>query len=304
MKQIPIILDTDIGDDIDDAFALALLHSLPEIHLLGVTTVYRDTKARAQMVQKYFLTVHESKIPVRAGDGYPFKEPLKTLPNEKDTLGKPCSWDPLCEELPVHSEHAVDFIIRQVHSHSGELVLVPIGALTNIAKALQKDPSIVKKVKKIVLMGGWFTNHVPEWNILCDPEAADIVFRSGVEINCIGLDVTLQCTLDENLLNTLFHRPDPQSQLLSFWFRLWQKSTQFAKSVMHDPLAAATLVAPVCTFVPKRVKVNLTTLRGAIDILSDDSSEGSVVYVAETLNRAQFFDLFRRQLLNEETLPL
>lgn len=304
MNKLPIILDTDIGDDIDDAFALALLHSLPNVNLLGVTTVYRDTKARAQMVHKFFSTVNETKIPVRAGESQPLKEPLKTLPNEKDTLGKPCSWDPLCEAFAVDAEPAIDFIIRKANEFSGHLILVPIGALTNIAKAIEKDPSLVRKVKKIVLMGGWFTNHAPEWNILCDPEAADIVFGSGIAIECVGLDVTLQCTLDEDLLRRLFHRPDPQSQLLSFWFRLWQKSTKFAKSVMHDPLAAATLVAPVCTFVPQRVKVNLTTLRGAIDVLPMNSSEGSIVKVAEKLDRTAFFDLFKRQLLNEETLPL
>ncbi|HAK05350.1 MAG TPA: hypothetical protein DCM23_01440 [Firmicutes bacterium] len=298
MEKFKVILDTDIGDDIDDAFALALMHSHPGFELIGVTTVYRDTKARAQMVAKYFDAVGEKHIPIRAGESLPIKEPLKTLPNELDTLGKPCSWDESYQEYPVNKESAVDFIISQAHRFAREMVLVPIGALTNIARAIQKDPTIVKKIKKIVMMGGWFTNHAPEWNIIVDPEAADIVFRSGIPIDAIGLDVTLKCTFESDLLDELFTRTDSRTQLLAFWFKKWQESTKCSKSVMHDPLAVATIVAPVCEFSARRVRVNLTSLRGATDVLDVDDSDGNIISTADTINRDMFYTLLRKELFN------
>jgi purine nucleosidase/pyrimidine-specific ribonucleoside hydrolase len=298
MKKIPVILDTDIGDDIDDAFALALIRALEPIQLVGVTTVYRDTLARAKMVARYLDSVGDLHTPVRMGETYPYQEPLKTLPNEPDTTGKPCSYDEGCDHYVIDNESAVDFIIRTAHSYAGELVLVPIGALTNIARAFEKDPSIKPLIKKIVMMSGWFTNHAPEWNVIVDPEAADLVYGSGVPIEAIGLDVTLQCTFEQDLLDELFARTDKKGQLLSHWFKMWQQATRFTKSVMHDPLAVATLVSDVCTFKPLRVKVNLTDKRGAIDVLPPDSREGRVINVALAVDRAGFYKIIRQYVFN------
>ena len=298
MKKIPVILDTDIGDDIDDAFALALIHALPTIKLVGVTTVYRNTKARAKMVECFFDSVGEKNIPVRAGETHPFKEPLKTLPNEKDTNGPPCSYDEWCAGYRVDNEAAVDFIIRKVHEYDGELVLVPIGALTNIARALEKDPTIKPKIKKIVMMSRWFTKFQPEWNVFTDPEAAHIVYSSGVDIYAVGADVTYQCIFEQDLLDELFARTDQKGVLLSHWFRKWQDSTKFAKSLMHDPLAVTTLVSDVCGFEKRRVAVNLTDSRGAINVLPFDSEEGTVINVAVTVDTRAFFDIVRKYVFD------
>ncbi|HOJ44825.1 MAG TPA: nucleoside hydrolase [Bacilli bacterium] len=298
MKKIPVILDTDIGDDIDDAFALALIHALEAIELVGVTTVYRDTLARAKMVARYFDAVDELFVPVRMGETYPYKEPLKTLPNEPDTTGKPCSYDQGCDHYVIDHESAIDFIIRKAHAYQGELVLVPIGALTNIARAIEKDPSIKPLIKKIVMMSGWFTNHEPEWNVIVDPEAADIVYSSGIPIDAIGLDVTLKCTFEQDLLDELFARTDKKGMLLSHWFKMWQQSTKFAKSVMHDPLAVTTLVSDVCVFKPLRVKVNLTNKRGALDILPIDSNDGSIINAALDVDRDRFYQIIRKYVFN------
>lgn len=297
MEKMHVILDTDIGDDIDDAFALALIEALPEIELVGVTTVYRDTKTRAQMVVCYLDAVRALNIPVLAGETYPIKEPLKTLPNELDTLGPPCSYSARCAHYTVR-EGAVDFIIQKAHELAGKLVLVPIGALTNIARALEKDPTIKPKIKKIVLMSGWFTNYEPEWNIVTDPEAADLVYRSGIDIDAIGLDVTLQCTFEEDLLTELFARTDKKGVLLAHWFRKWQESTKFAKSVMHDPLAVATLVSDVCKFEKRRIAINLTDKRGAVQILPLDSTEGSLINVALEVERDRFYTIIRKYVFN------
>lgn len=298
MEKIHVILDTDIGDDIDDAFALSLIAALPIIDLVGVTTVYRDTTARAKMVACYLDSVHLKDIPVRAGEKYPLKEPLKTLPNELDTKGPPSGYDARCENYDVATEGAVDFIILKVHEYDGELVLVPIGPLTNIARALEKDPTIKPKIKKIVMMSGWFTNYEPEWNIITDPEAADIVYSSGVPIDAIGLDVTLKCTFEPDLLDILFSRADPKGLLLAHWFRRWQTATKFAKSVMHDPLAVTTLVSNVCTFSPMRVKINLSDKRGAVNVLPLEAKEGTLINVALGVDRDAFYQIIRDHVFN------
>lgn len=299
MKPVKIILDTDIGDDIDDAFALAFAVDHPGIDLVGVTTVFKNTHARAKQVAKFLHETNKATIPVCAGVKMPFIEPIHFFENDiKDELGVtwPCQYDASYEAYPHSEEHAVDFIIRTAHELKGELVIVPIGPLTNIASAIKKDATLKNNVKKIVLMGGWATNPAPEWNILCDPEAADIVFKSGIPVYAVGLDVTLQCTLDGDILDLVRNQKTPDGKLLSLWFDRWSKHFNFNKSVMHDPLAVATLVADLCTFEEKRIAVDLIEKRGSFKVLKDSEADGSVIHVATAVNREAFYELFRKHI--------
>ena len=297
MKPIKLILDTDIGDDIDDAFALAFALNHEALDLVGVTTVFKHTQARAHQVSKYFDTMGVHHIPVCAGIGKPFKQPIQYFEKDRVQNGVvlPPQYEPAYEAYPISNESAIDFIIRQAEIFKGELVIVPIGPLTNIAHALLKAPHIKPYIQKIVLMGGWFKNPEPEWNILCDPEAADVVLKSGIPIYCVGLDVTLQCTLEKNDLDLVHNHPSAQSQLLSTWFKCWVNHFHFEKSVMHDPLAVATLVSDVCQFELKSVVVDLENKRGAIY----EDPKGASVYVATKVDRDAFYQLFKTVLFKD-----
>lgn len=298
MVKRKILLDTDIGDDIDDAFALALALKKADLETVGVTTVFRNTADRAQQVKK-FLEVAGKSLPVYAGERLPYKEPFHAF--EKDGEGAPekqhiCQWEESYANYPVE-ENGVDFIIENVKKYGKELTIVPIGPMTNIARAIEKAPDVMKQVGGIVHMGGWFTNCVPEWNILCDPEAADIVYRSGIDVYAVGLDVTLQCELDDGLLEDFRKSEKPENKQLVQWLDRWFAYFNFEKSVMHDPLVVACIGNDVCSFEKKYVKVNLTDNRGAIEV-SDTECEGMMpVCVATAVDKKKFYAIVRNNLL-------
>ena len=183
-----IILDTDIGDDIDDAFALSILLNEKNADLLGVTTVFRNSYKRAKMAS-YLIKTFGKDVKVYAGCDEPLIAKVETLLSpeikEKEKLdenGKYLipQYSNEMDEGVVEKQHAVDFIIEQVHKYPNEITLVGIGPLTNIALAIRKDPSICSLLKEIRIMGGDPTNvNCKEWNIFCDPEAARIVYEAA-----------------------------------------------------------------------------------------------------------------------------
>lgn len=295
--MIKIIFDTDIGDDIDDAFALALAGSLKKLDIIAVTTVFRETQLRAKQAKKLLETIGLQEVPVYAGIKQPIKEQVHLFERDKVNdrgIIEPCQYDESYEDMFVSEVSAVDLIIEQVKENPKEIVMVCVGPLTNIAMALKKEPKLKDLLDRIVIMGGSFQVTRPEWNIYCDPEAADIVFRSGVDVFCVGLDVTLQCTLEEDLLADFKKQVDPRTKLLNTWFERWVSHFNFKKSVMHDPLAVATLVSDVCSFNRFKVAVDLLDNRGAIRF---DEEKGTEVYVATKVNKDMFYDLFRQQLI-------
>ena len=299
-EKIKIIFDTDIGDDIDDAFSLALVGKLNQLELIGVTTVYRNTVLRAKQAKKLLDIMNLNHIKVYAGVKNPIKEPIHLFDKDiiqSDGFPIPPQYSDDYKDYKVETKEAIDFIIEKANELNGELVMVCVGPLTNIGLAIKKDPSIVKKIKKVVIMGGSYISNTKEWNILCDPEAADILFSSGIDLFCVGLDVTMQCTLDDSILKDLGHQKDELSVTLTLWYNRWKEHFNFKKSVMHDPLAVATLVSDVCEFSNKHVKVNLDTQRGAIDL--DDTKDHSLskVRVATKVNRQEFYKIFKQNLI-------
>src|SRR5579863_4754534 len=172
--KIPILLDTDIGTDIDDAFAVALILRSPELDLLGVTTVSGDTQARARLVAKMLWEAGLRKIPVAAGEqGKPSKDPQTR-------------WASEFSSPQLLKESAADFLKKQFDRRPGEITLVAIGPLTNVAALIRKDPGVARKIKRIVLMGGAIAHGygdnpkpVPEYNIYADAPAAQVVFAAG-----------------------------------------------------------------------------------------------------------------------------
>lgn len=310
-----IIVDTDIGDDIDDALALAFALGSPELGLVGVTTVYGNTVARARIAAGVLAAAAAPGIPVFAGCGQPLAgSDCEQAPPEEDAL--PCQYAPELESLSFESRHAVDFIIDTVEASPQAITLVAIGPLTNIAAAIRRKPSIVGKLKRIVLMGGAYYFHFNEWNIRCDPEAASLVFGSGAAVRAVGLDVTKRCILDPLQLERLFSggRDTELLRLLRRLIRDWQRSTGRSRPILHDALAvAAVFEQGLLEYRREAVQVELNgewtrgmtfnrTDRDREEQLVERAerlAESSNVEVARCVNRDEFVEMFLDRLLRE-----
>ena len=155
---------------IDDAFALTFAIHSPELEVVGVTTVFRNSLIRAKIAKALLESYGKNDIPVCAGMDIPFVQKFFDRENDKfDSTGRliPCQYEEtVMGNYEADEEWGPDFIIRKVSEYPGEIILIPIGPLTNIATAIRKRPEIVPKIKKIILMGGVFHEDFPEWNIL------------------------------------------------------------------------------------------------------------------------------------------
>ncbi|MEX0304069.1 MAG: nucleoside hydrolase, partial [Leisingera sp.] len=192
--MVKLIIDTDPG--IDDAMAIFYAAAAPDIELLGLTTIFGNvTTGTATRNALRLLEAAGLDVPVSAGAAAPLVLPPFTPSahvHGEEGFGDIPAADPKAAPL---EEEAADFLCRMAREHKGELVVCPIGPLTNIALAMQRDPDFVKNVKSIVIMGGSLeeggniTPHA-EANIYHDPHAADIVCQGGAKVVFVGLDVT------------------------------------------------------------------------------------------------------------------
>ncbi len=247
-KKIPILLDTDIGTDIDDAFAVALIARSPELELLGVTTVSGDTHARARLAAKLLWEAGLRRVPVVAG------EPGRPLPIEQ------ARWARNFRSPQLRPGSAVNFLDGTLRQMSGTTTIVAIGPLTNIAALLQKDPAIARKISRIVLMGGSIYHGygddptpVAEYNIAADPAAAQKVFSSGVHILMVPLDVTAMLQLRAPDRHRVFTQLSPVTDALAVLYNLWNQRTP----TLFDPMAVAMVIDPnLCQTKPLNVQVD------------------------------------------------
>ncbi len=228
----PAVLDTDIGTDVDDILALVMLARAPEFQLVGVTTVYGDTTLRARMVRQVLDQMGRSDVPIAIGA-------TQTLTN------RPVFWAgheghglPDLDATPVDTSlTAADLLKRTAAEHAGTLDLFAIGPLTNVAEAIEADEGFASSLHHLYIMGGAFWMDNPEHNIKCDPEAAQIVFRSGIPITACGLDVTLRAMLREADLPRLRDAKDGVGPLLEDQVRRWWAFIKTNENHLHDPLA-------------------------------------------------------------------
>lgn len=260
--KIPVILDTDIGSDVDDLLALAFIMNSPEFELLGVTCVYGDVLLRAQMAMKALRLRDLHRIPVMMGEC----KPLLRL--------KPVWWaghegmgflTPEDKSLKPAEEKAADFIVRTVMENPGEVHLITIGPLTNAALAFMQEPRLPDKLRHLTIMGGAQRGpeglHLPyyEHNIRCDPEAAHIVISSTAPKTLIPIDVTSKVLIRredvESLrrLDTEFHRAIVEQ------IERYPTYRKHGFTYLNDPLAVATVIKPeLVSVVSLRVEVELT----------------------------------------------
>ena len=246
-----IIIDCDPGHD--DAMAILLAHGNPEVELCAITTV-----AGNQTLEKTTLNARRvcsvaniTGVPVAAGCDRPLLRPLVTA---AETHGESGLDGPRFDgpTTPLADTHAVDLIIDLVMSSPGEITLVPIGPLTNIAIALRKEPRLATAVREVVLMGGAHTrgNSTPaaEFNIFVDPEAAAIVFGAGWPITMIGLDLTHQALATPQVIDRIGALGTPLAgimvELMSFFTSTYKAMSGFGSPPVHDPCAVARVIDP------------------------------------------------------------
>ncbi len=268
MPPRKIIIDTDPGQD--DAVAILLALASPdEIEVLGITAVAGNVPL--DLTQKNARIVCElagrPDLPVYAGCDRPMGRDLVTAEHVhgKTGLDGPDLPDPA---MPLQDGHAVDFIIDTLRAHaSGTVTLCPLGPLTNIATALQRAPDIAEKVQQIVLMGGGYFqggNITPaaEFNIYVDPQAADIVFKSGIDIVVMPLDVTHKALVTKPRNDAFRALGTPAgiavAQMTDFFERFDKEKYGSAGAPLHDPCVTAYLIQPDL-FTGRHINVEIET---------------------------------------------
>jgi inosine-uridine nucleoside N-ribohydrolase len=237
-----VIVDTDIGDDIDDALALALVLNSPEIELKGVTTVFGNTQQRARLAAHLLNVYGRNDIPVAAGTGTPL------LQRHRPSGVPQAAIVHRSEVFPaISSLSGPELIIQTALAHSGQLILLCIGPLTNIATALLLEPRSFMAIRNIVVMGGTSGMPFPEWNIRSDAKAAQIVLGAGIPITLLGWNITTRCQMRISDRELLRASTTPQAQLLNTLLQVWQRHRPRwhpELPYLHDPLAVMALCKP------------------------------------------------------------
>lgn len=221
MERVKLWIDTDLGGDIDDAFALSLALHSPEIDLRGISTVYLGNPWRVGLIRNMLRAYGRREIPVIPGA-------------ERPLLGR---WG---QEKPEALANDAPLALVQALRREPDMVVAAIGPLTNVALALLIAPDIAAGLT-LYIMGGAFLQDQPEWNIRCDPEAARVVFESGARITLVGLDVTRPCTLARTEAQVLVQGPGEELRCLRGELQRFLDHFDF-DPVLHDPLTLAALL--------------------------------------------------------------
>ena len=294
--RIKVIVDMDIGDDIDDSFALALLLQSPEFDIIGITTAWGDTALRAQLLERMLRETGHSQIAIAQGaatTGNP--QPFTQARYAK--RGKPPAMVP-----------AVDFLLNQIKRHPGQITLIALGPLTNVGAAITRDPATFGKLKQVAMMGGSVragyrkSQYVParpadkEYNIVSDIPAAQKLFTSGVPIVMMPLDST-QIRLDEVERNALLGHGSAVTDALALMYHQWIDAYQPWSSNMpslFDVVPVAWMIDPkTCPTTPLRI------------VVSDDGytrEEAGKPNAAVCLvsDQQRFFDILMPRLLKDQ----
>jgi inosine-uridine nucleoside N-ribohydrolase len=289
-----VIVDADIGDDIDDAFALALLLHSPELEVLGISASWGDTALRMRLLRRFLQAGGRTDIPLAQG---PATRSAVAFTQARWAQAYPA---PTQAERP-----AVDFLLEQLRAHPGQITLLALGPLTTLAAAQQRDPQTFAKLQRIVMMGGSVrrgygkSEYQPpsppsaEYNLAADIAAARRVLGAGVPIVMMPLDSTL-VRLDELKRNALFAHGSPATDALTLLYHQWTQADQPWASetpTLFDVVPLAYLIDPsLCP---------TTMLSLAIDDqgYTREDAAGTSLQVCLQLDRTAFFNLFMSRLL-------
>ena len=251
-QKTAVLLDTDIGSDIDDALALSYLLRQPQCELLGVTTVTGDVQQRAALVEIVCDAAGRRDIPIHCGrrDVLAFGPGQPKVPQYETVKDRP-------HRLNRPEDSAVEFLREAIRKRPGEVVLLTVGPFSNLAALFAADPEIPKFCRSIVSMAGvFFAPGRREWNAICDPVATSIAYAAHRPKHLsIGLDVTEKCRMHADLLKPRFTR-EPLATVAKMAESWFEHSSDIT---FHDPLAAAMIFHPgLCELRTGRVEVPVT----------------------------------------------
>src|SRR5690606_5591131 len=234
-----VLLDTDIGTDIDDAWALGLLIASPEVELVGVTITDGDTAARAKVACKLLHVTGKGHVPVAVG--------RPTAPPEG--VDYQFTWaEDFTAKQPI-AQPAAEFIVETLRKAPGEISLVAVGPLQNLADALRLEPQLGRLAKRIVLMSGsigpnaWSPKPFAEWNVVRSTKDAQHVCAGGLPLTIVPLDSTTYVTLRQEERERLRTHPSPLARALEALYRLWIERPE-QRMTLHDQMAVAELLRP------------------------------------------------------------
>lgn len=284
---VKLLLDTDIGSDIDDALALAYLLHQPRCELLGITTVSGEPAVRAALASALCRAAGRD-VPIYPGTATPL-----LVAQRQAGVDQAVALDHLPHQATFPEGEAIDFLRHTIRAHPGEVTLLAIGPLTNVALLFALDPAIPRLLGGLTLMLGWFIDRPPQgdlgdWNVLCDPHAAAIVCHAAPSATTIvPLDVTRRLTLP-----VASAWPSGMGGVLATVGALAAVAPDSADPVVfHDPLAAATIFEPdLCTYT--RGTVTIDTCASAAQGMSHFAPGDGPHRVAVTVDPTRFFDLY------------
>jgi purine nucleosidase len=259
-KPVPVpqkvILDTDIGGDIDDAYALGLVLTSPELQLLGVTTAWGDTGLRAQLVEGLLCETGQQNVPVFAG--------VET----KDQNGlTQASWASRFPPPANANTDAIAWMARTIRANPGQITLIEIAPLSNVGALIDRDPAAFRMLKRVVMMGGSIHRGYndlgyapdrgpsPEYNIATDVASAKKLFASGVPITMAPLDST-QLKLDEVMRSILFRQSTPLTDSLEVLTDEWGSGRSVTPTLFDVMPVEAAIDGDLCPAQPMHINVD------------------------------------------------
>jgi len=254
-----IIIDSDIGDDIDDAFAVALALSSPEFQVLGFSASFGDTPTRARMFDRMLGELGHGDIPV--AQGIAANVNLNAFTQRRYAEGGSFA--------RARHPDSVDFILDQARKNPGQVTLVAIGPLPNIGAAIDKDAAAFRQLKRVVIMGGSIRTMTdpfglaapiaphPEWNIKNDIVAAKKLFTIGVPLQVLPLDSTANLKLHEVARTALFAHGSMMTNILAGLYYEWSAYTRSPTPILYDPMTLVSLLDPsLCPLTPMHIAVD------------------------------------------------
>ncbi|MFN7929294.1 MAG: nucleoside hydrolase [Blastocatellia bacterium] len=284
-----VILDTDIGDDIDDAWALAFILAHQEFELLGVTITHGNTPARAPIASKMLHITGQGKIPVAVGrktsDGYAYQY----------------TWaENFTTKQPI--KQAANFIVEQVKRYPGQVVLLAVGPLQNVADALRKEPKLGQYAKRVVLMSGCIygtatnpTKPIREWNVFQSTADSQLVYGAGLPLTIVPLDSTTHLRLSEEERKQVRDYKSPLTYALESLYRLWLDNPT-SRMTLHDQLAVAEAANPATFFGKQETLPLIVDNEGYTRI---DRERGKPVTVCLEPKRDAFMNYYIGELIHQ-----
>lgn len=312
-----ILIDTDPG--IDDSLAILLALASPELSLEGLSVVHGNCSLQQATTNALSILelANANHIPVAMGCELPLVQPSLLAPETHGNTGLGYAKLPEPQNKPI-GQHGSDFLIEKIMSNPGEVTLVAIGPLTNVALAIRQEPRIVSALKEIIIMGGAIrhegnTTALAEFNAYVDPHAAHIIFHAGIPTTLVPLDVTYQCILTAQDVERLQKIDSPVTQFVKdttrFYMEFHDEYQGVEGCVINDPLALALTFAPeLCDYQELPVDVDIAggvSMGKTFADFYNYIKKPANMKVALGVRPRDFIELFleRMERLAQSTLP-